>query len=186
MSQNATTNMVFGDPAHQQLVRIGANATAGNWQSSQDGRIAIGVGSTATGFRNNIAIGNYAKATSVSHPSISIGNGNVAKNNTLVIGGTPYNQDGERNTMIGFGSNVNGGSRANCVALGYNATCSRSGEVNVGAGTTNNGYNSTSYRVIGGVHDGVEAHDAVNVEQINALIDAINTAASTNIPHIGA
>lgn len=37
----------------------------------------------------------------------------------------------------------------------------------------------------GGVHDGQLANDAVTVGQINALIDTINTAANTNISHIG-
>ena len=39
---------------------------------------------------------------------------------------------------------------------------------------------------VGGVHDGQLANDAVTVGQVNAVIDAINTALSTNIPHIGA
>jgi hypothetical protein len=179
MSQNATTNMVFGDPAHQQLVRIGAGATAGNWQTSQDGRIAIGAGSTATGFSNNIAIGNYAKATSVQQPSISIGNSSVTKNNTIVIGGTARNKDGERNTMIGFNSTVDGGSRANCVALGYSATCSRSGEVNIGAGTSGYGYNSTNYRVLGGVHDPVDAHDAATKGYVDGLVGNVESILQT-------
>lgn len=179
MSQNATTNMVFGDPAHQQLVRIGAGATAGNWQTSQDGRIAIGTGSTATGNRNNIAIGNYAKATSVANPSISIGFADVTKNNNIVIGGTSYNKDGERNTMIGFGSNVNGGNRANCVALGYAATCSRTGEVNIGAGASGYGYNSTNYRVLGGVHDPVDAHDAATKGYVDGLVGNVESILQT-------
>lgn len=38
----------------------------------------------------------------------------------------------------------------------------------------------------GGVHDGQLANDAATVGQINATIDAINTALNTNIPHVGA
>lgn len=184
MSQNATTNMVYADPSTQQLVCIGNGANAGSRSSSQDGRVAIGKGATATGHASNIAI--KGKAVSTSFPSIAIGGGGNTKNYTVSIGGSLYGTDGDHNVLLGFLSTVNGNYRQDCVALGYSATCTRSGEVNVGAGSTTNGYNSTSYRVIGGVHDGVEAHDAVNVEQINALIDAINTAASTNIPHIGA
>lgn len=184
MSQNATTNMVYADPSTQQLVCIGNGANAGTRSSSQDRRVAIGKNATATGNANNIAIN--GQATSTSYPSIAIGGGGSTKNYTVSIGGSLYNADGDHNVLLGYLSKVKGNYRQDCVALGYQATCTRSGEVNVGAGSTTNGYNSTSYRVIGGVHDGVEAHDAVNVEQINALIDAINTAASTNIPHIGA
>lgn len=70
------------------------------------------------------------------------------------------------------------------VALGDSSLPTRAGEVNVGQ-SAGNGYNNTNYRVIGGVHDGQLANDAVTVGQINALIDAINTAANTNISHIG-
>lgn len=184
MSQNATTNMVYADPTTQQLVCIGNGANAGTRTSSYDGRVAIGKNATATGHGGNIAIN--GSAVSTSYPSIAIGGGGSTKNHTVSIGGSLYNQDGEHNVFLGFLTTVNGGNRKDCVALGYSATCSRSGEVNVGAGNTTNGYNSTSYRVIGGVHDGVDAHDAVTVGQINSVIDAINTALSVNIPHIGA
>lgn len=70
------------------------------------------------------------------------------------------------------------------VALGDRSVPTRAGEVNVGQ-SLGQGYNNTDYRVIGGVHDGQDAHDAVTVNQINALIDAINSATNSNIPHIG-
>lgn len=73
----------------------------------------------------------------------------------------------------------------NAVALGTRAVPTRAGEVNIG-NSLSQGYNSTKYRVLGGVHDGQLANDAVTVGQVNATIDAINTALSTNIPHIGA
>lgn len=71
------------------------------------------------------------------------------------------------------------------VALGDRSLPTRAGEVNVGQNLSQ-GYNNTKFRVIGGVHDGQLANDAVTVGQVNAVIDAINTALSTNIPHIGA
>lgn len=61
------------------------------------------------------------------------------------------------------------------------------GEFNVGTSYnwSSGGYKSTAYRVIRGVHDGEQAHDAVTIGQINALIDAINSATNSNISHIG-
>lgn len=75
--------------------------------------------------------------------------------------------------------------KSGSIALGYGATSTRAGELNIGT-TSGYGYDSTNYRVIGGVHDGQIAQDAATVNQVNATIDAINTALSTNIPHIGA
>lgn len=87
-----------------------------------------------------------------------------------------------------------------CVAIGYNAVnnyngsvslgsytqTSSVGEVNIGSSNANFGYNNTNYRIITGVHDGQSAQDAVTVNQVNSVIDSINAALSTNIPHIGA
>lgn len=185
MSQNATTGMVYGDPSTLQLIKIGSGANAGSRSSSQDGRIAIGKGATATGNASNIAIGNGTSVTSTASRSIGIG-GSTTKNDTVIIGGIGRNQDGDKNVVIGSLAEVGANYQEGCVSLGYSAKCTRSGEVNVGAGSTTKGYNSTSYRVIGGVHDGQEAHDVATVGQINSVIDAINTALSTNIPHIGA
>jgi hypothetical protein len=72
------------------------------------------------------------------------------------------------------------------VAIGANAKATVRGQFDISSGTNNEGYNNTNYRLITGVHDGQSAHDAVTVGQVNAVIDAINTALSTNIPHIGA
>lgn len=184
MSQNAVTSMIFRDPSTTQLVQIGKNANAGSY-TSNSGRIAIGNGATSTGHRNNIAIGNMVSVTSTQGQSIGIGSG-TTHNKTVNIGGTSYPLDGDRNTLIGIDATVDAHYRENCVCIGYGATASRSGEMNIGSGTSNYGYNNTPYRVIGGVHDGQDAHDAVTVEQVNATIDAINTALSTSIPHIGA
>lgn len=84
-----------------------------------------------------------------------------------------------------LGSNASanyGGS----VALGAYSSVSNVGEVNIGTSKTDYGYNNTNYRLLSGVHDGQGANDAVTVAQVNDTIDAINTALSTNIPHIGA
>lgn len=72
------------------------------------------------------------------------------------------------------------------IAIGSHAEAKAIGEFNIGAGTSSYGYNNSNYRLLSGVYDGQNAHDAVTVGQINATIDAINTALSTNIPHIGA
>lgn len=188
MSQNAVTSALFADPATQQLVQIGLNADAGTRISSQSGRVAIGKGAVASGQEKNIAIGHYAKASTSVYggPAIGIG-APVEKDFTINIGGVGRIQDGKDNVIIGFDASVEGSNRDYCVAIGRGANCSRRAEVNIGTGrSTTKGYNNTAYRVLGGVYDGQDAHDAVTVNQVNSVIDAINTALSTSIPHIGA
>lgn len=152
----------------------------------EDGSINI-LGDRAR--NRSIVIGNNASDTSNTNgnSNILIGNGNyatgLAYRNVAIGEGAAIGSGGGDNVSIGSSARSdNYVSRS--VALGSHAMATRNGEVNVG-NSNGSGYNSTNYRVIGGVHDGQLANDAVTVGQINALIDAINTAANTNISHIG-
>ena len=164
MSQNATTSMVFADPSSASRIKIGS-------QDSSIGVYAVAIGSAS-----------FARGES----SVSIGQGasNYASGPySVTIGNQARTDSHTRAVAIGNGAKS---ANDNSVALGTNALTTRDGEVNVGANTSGHGYNNTNYRVIGGVHDGQLAQDAVTVAQVNAVIDAINTALSTNILHIGA
>lgn len=166
MSQNATTGLIYYDPETKSKINIGSgNTINGNYP------ISIGFGNYAQG-NNEIVIGRDASA-----------GGNANHFGNLAIGYSAEANAGNYRTALGYMAKAKSGN--NSVALGSFAVAGRVGEVNIGTGTNNYGYNSTSYRVLGGVHDGQESHDAVNVEQVNGLIDAINTALSVNIPHIG-
>lgn len=185
MSQDAITKMIFPDIANN------PNKIAINSTFSSSSGLAIN-GDIETNRYNNIVIG-----TDPTNPA-HVGSG--GRDNNILIGNNSYTNKGSYNIALGYGavgtgsintsSNVaigyssNTGGYNHCVALGSEALCTRSGEVNIGTSGTN-GYNSTEYRVIGGVHDGQDAHDAVTVGQVNAVIDAINTALNTSIPHIG-
>lgn len=116
--------------------------------------------------------------------SISLGVNAIARLDTQVAIGaqTLNNYSATEGVALGYSARS---QAASSVALGARATATRAGEVNVG-NRSGEGFNNTDYRVIGGVYDGQDAHDAVTVEQVNGLIDAINTALSTSIPHIGA
>lgn len=106
MSQNATTSMVYVNPASLEQIRIGKNASASG--------------------------------------SISV--------------------------AIGYGTSA---GQTSSVAIGRNARTTRVGEMNIGTGIYNNGYNSTPYRVLGGVHDGQDAHDATTVGQVNTRLGGL-------------
>lgn len=165
MSQNATTSMVFADPATQYKIKIGAGT------STSEGSNAVEIGHSAAAVGNSgVAVGNSSTAS---------------KLNTIAIGANSLAR-GQESIAIGDGSDT-GNDITNSVALGSGAQCHYNGEVNIGSENSYQaGYNSSNYRLLTGLYDGQSAHDAVTVEQVNATIDAINTALSTNIPHIGA
>lgn len=193
MSQDATTKMIY--PKSLYSISIGDNSitTTSQYYTA----ICASVGSTTD---SGIAIGSGSSRASLGSQSRAYGSvviGADASNpkgyQNIVIGRNAYANPGVDYTdtydvAIGANSTIIGNSSTpikNSVALGAYSKPTRSGEVNIGTGTETLGYNSTSYRVIGGVHDGQLANDAVTVGQINALIDAINTATSSNISHIG-
>lgn len=130
--------------------------------------IQIGVGATSS--LESVAIGENAKMSSGINYGVLVG-----RNSAITKGN--------------YGVAVGGGAtckNVGAVALGSFSTANNVGEFNIGSSQTAFGYNSSNYRLISGVYDGQGAHDAVTVGQINGLIDAINTAGSFNIPHIGA
>lgn len=150
----------------------------------QPGNGSVNIMGSAKGI-NTVAIGASAGAGAYGASyAVMIGAGADAGPSGISIGDNAgTNQD--YNGVVCIGSNSTAGYGAHySVALGHGARPDRKGEVNVGA-TGTNGFNNTTYRVIGGVHDGQDAHDAMTVGQANALIDAINTALNTNIAHIG-
>lgn len=193
MSQDATTKMIYPDIAnnpHQILI-------GGGWISGTNKCVAIN-GTIAPGINGgSVAIGapdgNFASIGSNGRANGSIAIGNTASAGrgmySVAIGYNSYTSSGQDtgdNVAIGSSAYAGNNSATSTVALGAYAKTTRTGEVNIGAGTSGAGYNSTNYRVLGGVHDGQLAQDAATVAQVNATIDAINAALSTNIPHIGA
>ena len=211
MSQNAVSSMIFADPGTDTKIKIGAGASvsAQNYNMAIGGNAdANGVQSTAVGYNakaraNGIAVGYNAQAGTTSSQTSTVAIGESAYgggNNGVAIGtsanivnsystaiGSSARARSERSVAIGASAQVsNSPAMAYSVALGANAVTTRAGEVNIGTGSNNYGYNSTPYRVLGGVHDGQLPQDVATVSQINATIDAINTALSTSIPHIGA
>ena len=130
-----------------------------------------------------IKIGGGA-STNEGTDAIEIGRSTVASSNYgVAIGSAAQTTTGQNNVAIGADAlAIHRGS----VALGSSAQTTVKGQIMVGTNNTYDGYNSTNYRLVSGVHDGQSANDAVNVNQVNSVIDSINSALNTTIPHIGA
>ena len=179
MSQNAVTSMVFADPSTMQKIKIGA----GTYANSATNSIEIGRDARAQSS-GGVAIGaNSMLLNSLSHSAIAIGDSASAYGDNAISIGQGTSSSGTRGIAIGGSANA---TQNGAIALGYGSSTSSVGEMNIGSSSTSYGYNSTNYRLLSGLYDGQSAHDAATVGQINATIDAINTALSTNISHIGA
>ena len=169
MSQNATSRMVYTKVGNNESYAIGIRGNAGPDTSAGAGSIAIGDGTYSRGD-SSIAIGLAASVSATGSYSTAIGNSAKTENHSRAV-------------AIGNASNA---AFDNSVALGTNAKTTRVGEVNVGADTSGRGYNSTNYRVIGGVHDGQLAQDAATVGQLNArIIQNAGTPTTATVGSVG-
>lgn len=142
-------------------------------------------GDQLPGGDDNVTVGYRTACTGSHNVNIGFQAGHSSANGSCVCVGDSAKCQQNYGVALGRDAMVNQ-THTGSVALGYNARTTRQGEVYIGTNSTFAGYNSTKLRVIGGVHDGQLADDAVTVGQLNATIDAINTALSTNIPHVGA
>lgn len=150
MSQNATTSMVFADPATQYKIKIGAGAFAKGAQTTAIGDISDALGN------NSVALGHAAQA--YANEVVGIGSGTTSSTNAYFA------------TALGAGASV---YHRGSVALGSYSTTTGIGQVNIGPTLTNAGYNSTNYRLLTGLYDPQNAHDAANKQYVDAAIAAL-------------
>ena len=118
-----------------------------------------------------ICLGLGTQSSAANYYSISVGlNANTSANtaHSAIAFGTSTTSSAENSIAFGRGSQVSDSTYKNSVALGSFSQVGRKGEVNVGTGGVNMGYNNTDYRVIGGVHDPVDAHDAATKGYVDA------------------
>ena len=164
MSQNATTGMVYADPANTRQIRIGNNAN-----TIHDYSITIGEDSSEDGT-NSIAIGRLSRAG---------GNGSVA------VGGagssTATTQaTGAYSVALGFRASA---TSAGSAGIGAFSSATSTGEMNIGSTNTSYGYNSSNYRLLTGLYDGQSAHDAATKGQLDSI--AIKNAGAPTTSTVG-
>ncbi|MGH8028030.1 MAG: YadA-like family protein, partial [Pseudoxanthomonas sp.] len=163
------------------LGATGINAIAVGVDSvaSADGAYAAGYGALAIGL-NSIAVGTAASATGDN--AIAQGNGATVEGADSIALGNGASVTGDNGLALGAGATV---THANSVALGagsattvgaqsgydaaYVGSSDSAGEVNIGG------------RTITGVAPGIAGTDAVNVDQLNAGVQAANDYTDTQI-----
>lgn len=187
------------DIPSQRTINIGGSIYGGH---NNIGNTAIGSASIAENgawnCSSNLAITPFESPSS---------RGRIAPSNrttySVLVGSGGYIDGGGGNVGIGTSVSIQNndptlsiekgsvviGAKGICannssVALGACAETSRVGEVNIGYSTTyggDGGFNNTAYRVIGGVHDGQDLHDAATKGQLDkAIINGGTTAPTTS------
>lgn len=130
-------------------IQIGSSSASGS-----NSPIAIGSGATASGFSNSIAVG--ARAIAVSSGAIAIGGGNPA-----------IDTDTEARA-------------AGAIALGTGAKATQQGQMDIGsANDTSTGYNNSNYRLLTGLYDPQNDHDAATKGYVDPSTDSSAPTTST-------
>lgn len=161
MSQKATTNMVYANP-NQPTSPNRSVSLGGAFAPLTLNNIGIGYRANPGGSSNaqyNICLGADSTAQSGSY-GIVIGNSAyIGKNYAISIGascgGTEVN-----GVSIGYRSHAVG---KNAVAIGSNSIANENGQFDISSsfqGSTTGGYNNTQYRLLTGLYDPQNAHDA--------------------------
>lgn len=115
---------------------------------------------------------------------VAIGEGANSGNSGVSIGsGAGTTQDFTGNVCIGEGATITDFGVTNSISLGRYSKATRAGELNIGTSISHpdEGFNSSAYRVIGGVYDGQELHDAATVAQGNTLSTSAPTTATEGV-----
>lgn len=157
MSQKAVTDMVFaGGLTGKVQIGAGASVSAGGNSSA----IAIGTTASATGL-NNTAIG--TSATASNSYSLAVGWNSTASNNNAVALGRKATASGQ-----------------NSIAIGWNATATQQGQFDISLGTNQTaGYNSSNYRLLTGLYDPQNAHDAATKGYVDTKLGSLTLVSLT-------
>ena len=108
--------------------------------------------------------------------AVSIGGFSQATTAKSVALGMSATATGDKSFAAGNEAYAQGDSS---VAIGYKATASAKGEFAIGT-VNNNGYNNTNYRLITGVYDPQNAHDAATKGYVENSLTGLITLTSTD------
>lgn len=150
----------------------------------QPGNSSINIMGSAKG-NSTVAIGAGAGANAYGAAyAVMIGPSANAGSSGVAIGdGAGTSQDYQGSVCIGASAIIETYGVKNAISLGRYAKATRTGELNIGTPdqTPAAGFNSTNYRVIGGVHDGQNLHDAATVAQGNTLSTSAPTTSTEGV-----
>lgn len=171
MSQNATTSMVYADPATKLQVQVGDSANGAS-------TYAVAIGANSKASNRCVAIGGGSslvieRTRATGDDCVALGAGAQADDSYSTAVGGGARAGGQCSLALGYGS-TSPATYSYAIALGAGARTAHTGEMNIGTGAgSGNGYNSSDYRLISGVYDPQNAHDAATKGYVDSITPTI-------------
>ncbi|MCF0140951.1 MAG: hypothetical protein HUJ78_02865 [Mogibacterium sp.] len=171
MNANGSDSIIIGNSRSSMGFNVGSQSVALVPYASHaigNGDVVIGSESYATGY-SDVCIGNNAQTEK--NLSQAIGNYATTKQNNSTAIGNYAETNAEYSLAIGSGSKA-----------------TEQGEINIGlvnSSYQNKGYNNTNFRLIRGVHEGVEDNDVVNLKQLKDKVknNSVYSSKQTSTTH---
>lgn len=155
-------------------IAIGNEAKAPIVAGLGGSKIAIGDSAKCYGLYS-VCIGHNTLTSSSAEFTVAIGDEISATKTGGTLIGVRAAGGGEKATAVGTFANA---AADGSVALGWHSEANAQGQVNIGvaAGYENGvGYNNSVYRLISGVYDGQNAHDAATKGQLDSAVTGIES-----------
>lgn len=168
----------------------------GTWATVNTGPTVVQtIGKSTTDVMSQKAVSDtvfYNSGNTYTRENIRIGHTNMVGYRSTSIG---YNQTfGNLAFSVAIGANSSAGNdgvvivgnsavanKPGAVAIGYGSSATTKGEMNIGTSNTGYGYNSSNYRLLTGVYDGQQLHDAATVAQGNTLSTSAPTTSTVGV-----
>ena len=158
---------------------LGAN---GSWVTGGPNVVQV-TGTSQTDVMSQEAVSKLLFPSGTKSASIAIGQSSIGTNG-IALGSS---STGSNAVAIGRGASAMGdasiafgrsayvyNTAAGGIALGTGSNVTQAGEINVSSvNRTGNGYNGSNYRLISGVYDGQNAHDAATKGQLDSAVTGI-------------
>ena len=142
-----------------------------NWRYNflTDNILSQSTGSSMSNIMSQNATSSMVFADPSFCTKVRIGSSNPVGTDSVAVGVSSI-ANGTNRVAIGVNAAANAN---NSIALGANSKATLAGEVNIG-NIQHNGYNNSDYRLLTGVYDGQNAHDAATKGQLDAAVTDID------------
>lgn len=143
----------------------------GTWDSVQAGPTVVqAIGTSTTDVMSQDATTKMVYADTT-RKKIKIGTSSSSYGTNSIGIGSGADASGNYNVVIGSGAGISSSSASGAIALGYGAKASQKGQFDVSTGNyLSGGYNNTNYRLLTGLYDPQNDHDAATKGYVDTAV----------------